>query len=66
MYRTDFIYIMNIAKKESRETNYWLKLLFESNNEFITTKLNTIIAEGEEIAKILTASVKSAQRKHSK
>ena len=61
--RTEFIYIMNLAKRESRETNYWLKLLFESNNEYTKNKLKGILREGEEIAKILTVSVKSAQRK---
>lgn len=29
--RNDFIYGMNIAKKESRESNYWLRLLMQTN-----------------------------------
>lgn len=61
--RTEFIYIMNLSRREARETNYWLRLLFESNNEYIKGKLKAILQEAEEIAKILTVSVKSAQHK---
>lgn len=60
--RVDFIYTMNIAKKEARESNYWLKLLFESNDQQIKDKIKALIGEGTEIAKILTASVKNARK----
>lgn len=30
MSRKEFIHSMNIAKKEARETNYWLRILYHS------------------------------------
>lgn len=55
--KQEFIYCLNISKKESRETNYWLRLLSES----VKNKMKLLITEGEEIVKILSASVKSAK-----
>lgn len=34
--KSDFIFKLNLAYKESRETKYWLKLLFET--KYIETK----------------------------
>lgn len=58
--KTDFTYGMNIAKKEARETIYWLKLIVEMNSSF-SSRLNLLLQENEEIIKILTASVKTAK-----
>lgn len=59
--KTDFIYILNVSKKEARESQYWLRLLYESNSDFVRKKLKHIIDESDQITKILTASVKNAQ-----
>ena len=61
--RSDFIYTMNIAKKEIRETNYWLKLIHASNNIAIRNRMTSLLQEGEELAKILTVSVKNASKR---
>ncbi len=51
---------MNIAKKEARETYYWLRILDE-----ITLKKNVdfspLMKENQEIISILTSIVKSSQ-----
>src|SRR3989344_5063362 len=60
--RVDFIYNMNISKKEARESNYWLRLLFQSNPASIQHLLRPLLNESEEILKILTSSVKNAQK----
>ena len=59
--RKDFISKMSIASKEARETNYWLRLLNDSNlcEGIDYTKL---IKDSEEIIKILTSIVKTSQR----
>jgi len=58
--KADFIAKMSIARKEARETHYWLRLLKESgivpDNE-----LFEIIKEADEIIRILTAIVKTSQ-----
>ena len=58
--KTDFTYGMNIAKKEARETIYWLKLIVEMNPKY-ASRLHILLKENEEIIKILTAIVKTAK-----
>lgn len=58
----DFIHKLSIAQKEAAETSYWLKLLERS--EFINDKLATsLLADCEEIQKMLTASIKTSKAK---
>ncbi len=58
--KIDFTYNMNIAKKEARETIYWLRLIIEMNPS-LSSRLNLLLQENEEIIKILTAIVKTAK-----
>ena len=58
--KADFIAKMSIARKEARETHYWLRLLRES--EIVTEgQLFEIIKDVDEIIRILTAIVKTSQ-----
>lgn len=58
--KADFTYKISISKKEAYETNYWLRLIRDS--ELIPKhKMGDIIRESAEIKKILTSSVKTAQ-----
>jgi len=60
--KKDFIHKMGISLKEARETEYWLKLLNESN----TIKKNeykSLYNYCEEISKLLTTIIKSAKQK---
>ena len=60
--RKDFISKMSISSKEARETNYWLRLLRDSN---LCENIDyfEIIQESEEIIKILTSIVKTTSKK---
>ena len=60
--KEDFIYKINTAFKEAKETNFWLRLLRDSK----ITKAEDVkwlIKESEEIRNILGASVKTARNK---
>ncbi len=62
--RKDFINRINIAKKEARETRYWLRLINDariakSNN------LPELLSEINEIINILTVIVKTSEAKNS-
>lgn len=58
----DFIHKLSIALKESFETEYWLCLLRDA--EYITEKqAESLIADCNEIQKILTASIKTSKSK---
>lgn len=59
--RKDFLYKMAVASKEARETNYWLRLLHDSqiasNKQFLE-----ILQESEELIRILTSIVKTSRK----
>ncbi len=63
--KADFIAKMSIARKEARETHYWLRL-FKESEVVPAAKLSEIIHEADEIIRILTAIVKTSQTKSSK
>src|SRR4051812_38135609 len=54
--KVDFIHKMSIANKEAFETNYWLRLLRDS--ELIKPAIaESLISDCEELQKILVASI---------
>lgn len=57
--KKEFIHSMNIAKKETRETSYWLRLLMEINSER-KEEILELINENQEILYILTKIVKTS------
>jgi len=60
--KKDFITKMCIASKEARETKYWLRLLQKS--KFLDKDYNVYINEIDEIIRILTSIVKTAQENY--
>jgi len=59
--KADFIAKMSIARKESRETLYWLRLL-KATNLVDENMISEIIKESDELVRILTSIVKSSQK----
>lgn len=57
--KKEFIHSMNIAKKEARETLYWLRLISDINPR-IKFKIENLIKENDEIIRILTKIVKTS------
>jgi len=57
----DFVHKMSIARKEARESRYWIRIIQASianDDEWAPLQ-----QESEEIARILSAIINSAQRK---
>ncbi len=52
----DFVHKIKIAKKESRETEYWLKLLLELNPD-LKKEINALRKEAMEFTKIFATIV---------
>ena len=52
----DLIFRLKIARKEAKESQYWLRLLKELNPEFLSVSEN-LIYEIEELRKILSAII---------
>lgn len=61
--KEDFIYKMNTALKEARETNLWLRLIRDSGLLRSCKELEELIQESLEIKNILATIVKSSKRK---
>ena len=59
--KADFIAKMAISSKEARETKYWLLLLQKS--QLVPLDYSRLITEIDEIINILTAIVKTAQKR---
>ncbi|MDQ2747861.1 MAG: four helix bundle protein [Acidobacteriota bacterium] len=58
--KADFIHKLSISQKESFETDYWLRLLRDS--EYLTeTQANSLLKDCQELQKLLTASIKTAK-----
>jgi four helix bundle protein len=58
--KSDFTAKMAIARKEARETLYWLRLL-NAAQVVEAEKLNDITKEADELVRILTSIVKTSQ-----
>jgi four helix bundle protein len=57
----DFIHKLSISLKESFETNYWLRLLRDS--EYLSDKESkSILADCEELQKLLTTLILKAKK----
>ena len=58
--RADFVNKLNIALKEAYETNYWLRLMFET--QYLNTQeFESIVADCKELEKLLIAIVKTSK-----
>ncbi|NJY64106.1 four helix bundle protein [Salinimicrobium sp. CDJ15-81-2] len=53
----DFSFRLKIARKEAKESAYWLKLLKSSNNN-LELEIDKVLKEAEELRKILSAILK--------
>lgn len=61
--KEDFIYKMQTAFKEARETNLWLRLIRDSKLVEQSKELESLIQESVEIRNILSRIVKTSKEK---
>ncbi len=63
--KIDFIHKLSIAQKEAIETNYWLRLLRDS--DYLNEKLaKSLLEDCETLQRLLAASIKTAKLNQSK
>lgn len=60
--KADFIHKLSIANKEANETQYWIRLLIDSNILGKETG-EPLLQKSVELIKILTASIKTSKAK---
>jgi len=61
----DFLHRLKIARKESKETTYWLQLI-QVYNRSIGNRMHNIIDESEQLTKILSSMIQKRERIHKK
>jgi four helix bundle protein len=54
--KKDFIHCYTVVRKESKETNFWLKLIADTNPT-VKSKMESIIQEGQEITAIISSII---------
>ena len=54
--KKDFRHRMRIARKEAKETSYWLKLIIDANFTF-TQRVEPLLRESKEIRNILSSII---------
>ena len=59
--KADFISKMNIALKETVETNYWLRLL-QATDYLSDAEFSSIHSDCKELERMLTAIIKTAKK----
>lgn len=59
----DYIHKLGIAQKEANETIYWLKVIYRSGY-IDDTLYNSLIADVDELIRIITAIIVSLKKKH--
>ena len=60
--RRDFIAKYAIVRKESKETNYWLRVIADTNPTF-KPRMKDLMQEGKEIVKIVSTIILNSKRK---
>ena len=60
--RKDFIAKYAIVRKEGKETNYWLRIISDTNPKF-NLRMGDLMQEGKEIVKIVSTIILNAKRK---
>lgn len=53
----DFKMRLKIARKEAKETSYWLKIIKATNDDTFNEKTDNLISESEALKKILSAII---------
>jgi four helix bundle protein len=61
--KKDFIHCCTIVRKESKETNFWLTLIADTNPT-IKPNMNDILQEGKEIVAIISSIINKARDQH--
>jgi len=61
--KREFSHLMNIAKREAKETQYWLRLMKKTDVFYQKKKIESLLKEIDELVKILYTVVKKVQRR---
>jgi four helix bundle protein len=58
--KRDFVHCYSVVKKETKETNFWLRLISDTKAG-LKPKMGPIMQEGQEIAAIVSSIIKNTR-----
>ena len=61
--KKDFINKFGIVRKEGKETNFWLRLIADTNAEEIKKEALEILSEGKELVAIISSILNKTRKK---
>lgn len=59
--KKDFVMRIKICRKEAKESNYWLKIIFVTNNKQYNDECQKLINESEELKKIFCSIIEKSK-----
>jgi four helix bundle protein len=59
--KKDFVFRVKISRKEAKESNYWLRLIFETNVLENSEEVKRLINESIELKKILSSIIEKSK-----
>ena len=62
--RKDFLHKFTIVRKEAKETNFWLRLILNTNNSNLSKETEELIQEGHELVAIVSTIINKTKEKH--
>lgn len=60
--KKDFLHCLVIVRKENKETNFWLKLISDTNRGELREEALTIYAEGLELVAIISKIINNTRK----
>jgi four helix bundle protein len=60
--KKDFVHKYSIVRKETKETNFWLRLIADTNSSEIKNEALEILAEGKEIVLIISSIINKTRK----
>ena len=59
--KKDFLMRVKISRKEAKESAYWLRLIYETNQEISNKDAQNLIKEATELKRILSAIIEKSK-----
>ena len=59
--KKDFLMRIKISRKEAKESHYWLRLIYDSNNYKDDSEVRRLIQESTELKKILSSIIEKSK-----
>ncbi|RJQ25811.1 four helix bundle protein [Candidatus Parcubacteria bacterium] len=60
--KKDFVHCYTVVRKEGKETNYWLRVIADTNQDF-KERMKGLMQEGKEIVKIVSTIIINTKKK---